>query len=45
MNGKKQSDDCVNASSVNMFKIKKLQISDKGGLYINDKIVGLSISQ
>ena len=35
--------NCVNASSVNMFK--NLQISDKGGLHIDDKIVGLSISQ
>ena len=32
---------CVNASSVNMFK----NIFDKGGLHIDKKIVGLSISK
>ena len=41
----KLSNECVNASSVNMFKNKICQISDKGGLYIKYKIVGLSISQ
>ena len=40
----KLSNDCVNASSVNMFK-NKIDISDKGGLYIDDKIVGPPISQ
>ena len=33
----KLSNECVNASSVNM--------SDKGVLYIDDKIIGLSINQ
>ena len=33
----KVSSECVDASSVNMFK-------NKGGLYIYDEIVGLSIS-
>ena len=41
MNG---TNDCVNASSVYMFK-KRIDISDKGGLHIDEKIVGLSISQ
>ena len=36
--------DCINASSVNMFK-NRIDISDKGGLHIDEKIVGLSISQ
>ena len=40
----KLPNDCVNASNVNMFK-NKIDISDKDGLYIDDKIVGLSISQ
>ena len=42
----KLSNDCVNASSVNMFKNKiDRYIYDKGGLHIYNKIVGLSISQ
>ena len=44
----KLPNDCVNASSVNMFKnrIDRYdEISDKGGLHIDDKIVGLLISQ
>ena len=40
----KLPNDCVNASSVNMFK-NRIDISDKGGLHIDEKIVGLSISQ
>ena len=40
----KLPNDCVNASNVNMFK-NKIDISDKDGLYIDDKIVGLLISQ
>ena len=40
----KLPNDCVNASSVNMFK-NRIYISDKGGLHIDEKIVGLSISQ
>ena len=40
----KLSNDCVNASGVNMFK-NRIDRSDKGGLRIDDKIVGLSISQ
>ena len=39
----KLPNDCVNASSVNMFK--NLQIFDKGGLHIDETIFGLSISQ
>ena len=34
----------ANASSVNMSK-NRIDTSDKGRLYIDDKIVGLSISQ
>ena len=30
----------INASSVKMLKSKNLPISNQGGLYINDKIVG-----
>ena len=46
----KLSNDCVNASSVNMFKNRinrkiNKQISDKGGLYIDDKNVEFSIKQ
>ena len=45
----KLPNDCVNASSVNMFKIRIDRYLnhnyDKGGLHIDDKIVGLSISQ
>ena len=41
----KLPNDCVNASSVNMFKKFFLQICDKGGLHIDEKIVGLSINQ
>ena len=37
----KLPNDCVNASSVNIFKNR----IDKGGLHIDEKIVGLSISQ
>ena len=33
----KLSNDCVNASSLNIF--------DTGGLYVDGRIVGLSISQ
>ena len=40
----KLPNDCVNASSVNIFK-NRIDISDKGGLYIDVKIVVLSISQ
>ena len=40
----KLPNDCVNSSSVNMFK-NRIEISDKGGLHIDEKIVGLSISQ
>ena len=40
----KLPNDCVNASSVNMFK-NRIDISDKGGLHIDEKIFGLSISQ
>ena len=40
----KLPNDCVNASSVNMLK-NRIDISDKGGLHIDEKIVGLSISQ
>ena len=36
--------DCVTASSLNMFK-NKVVTSQEGGLYINDKHFGLSISQ
>ena len=36
----KLPNDCVNASSVNMFK-NKIDISDKGRLHIDEKIVGL----
>ena len=43
-NAHKAFRDCVNASSVNMFK-NRIDISDKGGLHIDEKIVGLSISQ
>ena len=38
----KLSNDCGNASSVNMFK--NIHIFDKGGLHIDEKIVVLSIS-
>ena len=38
----KLPNDCVNASSVNMFKNRN---SDKGGLHIDDNIIGLSISK
>ena len=41
----KLPNDCVNASSVNMFKRRISQIFDMGGLHIDEKIVGLSISQ
>ena len=41
----KLSNDCVNASSVNMFKNKMYGYLIKGGYTYNDKIVGLSISQ
>ena len=37
----KLPNNCVNVSSVNMFKNR----IDKGGLHIDDKIVGLWISQ
>ena len=40
----KLPNDCVNASSVNMFK-NRIYIFDKGGLHIDEKIVGLSICQ
>ena len=40
----KLPNDCVNASSVNVFK-NNLQISDKGRLHIDDKFVEFSISQ
>ena len=40
----KLPNDYVNASSVYMFK-NRIQISYKGGLHIDEKIVGLSISQ
>ena len=40
----KLPNDCVNTSSVNMFK-NRIDISDKGGLHIDENIVGLSISQ
>ena len=40
----KLPNDCVNASSENMFK-NRIDISDKSGLHIDEKIVGLSISQ
>ena len=40
----KLPNDCVNVSSVNMF-INRIDISDKGGLHIDEKIVGFSISQ
>ena len=40
----KLPNDCVNASSVNMFK-NRIDIFYKGGLYIDDEIVGLSIIQ
>ena len=36
---------CVNASSVKMFKNRIDRYLTKGELHINDKIVGLSISQ
>ena len=39
----KLPNDCVNASSVNMF-INRID-RYKGGLHIDEKIVGLSISQ
>ena len=39
----KLPNDCVNASSMNVFNNR--QIYDKGGLHIDYKIVGLSISQ
>ena len=43
---KKLPNDCVNASSVNMFKnIIDIKIFNKGGLHIVEQIVGLSISQ
>ena len=37
--------DCVNASSVHMFKNRIYIISDRGGLHIDEKSVGLSTSQ
>ena len=40
----KLPNDCVNASSVNMLK-NRIDRFDKGGLHIDEKIVGLSISQ
>ena len=40
----KLPNDCVNASNVNMFK-NRIDIFDKGRLHIDEKIVGLSISQ
>ena len=40
----KLPNECVNASSVNMFK-NRIDIFDKGRLHIDEKIVGLSISQ
>ena len=40
----KLPNDCVSASSVNMFQ-NRIDTSDKGGLHIEEKIVGLSISQ
>ena len=41
----KLPNDCVNASSVNMFKNRIYRYLIKGGLHIDEKIVGLSISQ
>ena len=40
----KLRNDCVNTNSVNMLK-NRIDISDKGVLHIDEKIVGLSISQ
>ena len=37
----KLPNDCVNASSVNMFKNKIDKYLIKAGYYIDDKIVGL----
>ena len=41
----KLSNDFVNASSVNLIKMFNLHTDDKGGLYIDDEIDELSISQ
>ena len=41
----KLPNNCVNASSVNMFKNRIDRLYDKSGLHIDDKIVGFSISQ
>ena len=41
---KKLPNDCVIASSVNMYK-NRIDISEKGGIHIDEKNVGLSISQ
>ena len=30
---------CLNTSSVNMYKNENLQISQKGGLHINEKLL------
>ena len=38
----KQSTDCVNTSSVDMF-VDKIDISYEGGLYMYDNIVGLFV--
>ena len=37
----KLPNDCVNASSVNMFK-NRIDISDKGGLHIDEKMFGMA---
>ena len=41
----KLPNDCVNASSVNMFKNRIDRYLIKGGIRIDEKIVGHSISQ
>ena len=41
----KLPNDCVNASSVNVFKNRIDRYLKKGGLHIDEKIVGLWISQ
>ena len=41
----KLPNDCVNASSVNMFKQRIYRYLIKGGIHIDEKIVGHSISQ
>ena len=41
----KLPNDCVNASSVNMFKNRIDRVFDKGRLHIDHNIVGLSMSQ